>query len=121
MMTTILKDNRIEDSASARVSSGDLWMPVAEYQRIVGQELPPDPPAYGDDINVSAHWRNLRRPVLSSEADDVFVLGASARDRTEALHAPLAPDFTLPDLEGTPHSLSDYLGNKVFLTTWSSW
>ena len=32
-----------------------------------------------------------------------------------------APDFSLPDLEGREHSLSDYRGNKVFLATWASW
>ena len=32
-----------------------------------------------------------------------------------------APDFTLPDLDGSPHSLSSYRGRKVFLATWASW
>jgi peroxiredoxin len=32
-----------------------------------------------------------------------------------------APDFTLPDVSGTPHSLSDYRGKKVLLATWASW
>ena len=32
-----------------------------------------------------------------------------------------APDFTLPDLEGRQHSLSDYRGRKVFLASWASW
>ena len=32
-----------------------------------------------------------------------------------------APDFTLPDLEGRMHSLSEYRGRKVLLVTWASW
>jgi peroxiredoxin len=32
-----------------------------------------------------------------------------------------APDFTLPDIDGQLHSLSDFLGKKVFLVTWASW
>jgi peroxiredoxin Q/BCP len=31
-----------------------------------------------------------------------------------------APDFTLPDLDGNLHSLSDYRGRKVVLLTWAS-
>ena len=32
-----------------------------------------------------------------------------------------APDFTLPDLEGRLHSLSEHRGKKVLLVTWASW
>ena len=31
-----------------------------------------------------------------------------------------APDFTLPDLDGNLHSLSDHRGKKVVLLTWAS-
>ncbi|MFQ5480272.1 MAG: TlpA disulfide reductase family protein [Thermodesulfobacteriota bacterium] len=32
-----------------------------------------------------------------------------------------AIDFTLPDLEGAEHKLSDYRGNVVFLNIWATW
>ena len=32
-----------------------------------------------------------------------------------------APDFTLPDLDGVPHTLSDYLGRVVVLAFWANW
>jgi peroxiredoxin len=32
-----------------------------------------------------------------------------------------APDFTLPDLAGKPHTLSHLRGKKVLLVTWASW
>ena len=32
-----------------------------------------------------------------------------------------APAFTLPDLDGKPHSLSDYRGKKVLLVAYASW
>ena len=32
-----------------------------------------------------------------------------------------APDFTLPDLAGTQHTLSSLRGRKVLLATWASW
>jgi peroxiredoxin len=49
------------------------------------------------------------------------VLGAGAAQRNEALAGLVAPDFTLPDLAGVPHTLSALRGNKVFLCTWASW
>ncbi len=33
----------------------------------------------------------------------------------------LAPDFTVYDLEGTPHRLSDFRGKPVVLNFWASW
>ena len=33
----------------------------------------------------------------------------------------LAPDFTLPDLNGINHTLSNYKGKVVFLNIWATW
>lgn len=33
----------------------------------------------------------------------------------------LAPDFTVYDLEGNPHKLSDFRGKPVILNFWASW
>ena len=48
-------------------------------------------------------------------------LGGSARERSQALASQHAPDFTLPDLAGRPHSLSEHRGKKVLLVVWASW
>ncbi len=34
---------------------------------------------------------------------------------------PMAPDFTLKDLDGKPHRLSDYRGQVVILNFWATW
>lgn len=72
-------------------------------------------------IDLAAFWRTLGHPVLSDRTGDVWVLGTAAASRATALAGLEAPDFTLPDLAGTPHRLSDLRGKKVFLTTWASW
>ena len=48
-------------------------------------------------------------------------LGGSARERSQALASQQAPDFTLPDLAGRPHSLAEQRGKKVLLVAWASW
>ncbi len=41
---------------------------------------------------------------------------------TPAVAAEPSGDFTLPDLAGTPHNLSDYTGKKVILINfWATW
>ena len=72
-------------------------------------------------IDLAAFWRALGHPVVSDAQGSVFVLGSAAETRTAALAGLEAPDFTLPDLAGVPHRLSDLRGKKVFLTTWASW
>jgi peroxiredoxin len=44
---------------------------------------------------------------------------------TEVLRVPkvgeMAPDFTLPTLDGSTVSLHDYRGKKVIVLIWASW
>lgn len=122
-MPTILKDNRILGVDEARTEKGDLLMSVSAFEQLVSDD-PVDAAhrvSADDSINVSATWRALSRPVLSDKAGDAWVLGTSAAERSAALESLQAPDFTLPDLNGRAHSLSDYRGKKVFLATWASW
>lgn len=74
-----------------------------------------------DSVDLAAFWRALGHPVVSDNPGAVWVLGTAAESRTNALAGLEAPDFTLPDLAGVPHRLSELRGKKVFLTTWASW
>ncbi len=75
-----------------------------------------------DRIDVAAFWQLLLgRPVVHDAANETWVLGAGADERNSGLAGLIAPDFTLPDLAGVPHTLSALRGNKVFLSTWASW
>jgi hypothetical protein len=63
----------------------------------------------------------LDRPLVVDAEERAAFLGVSAGERAQALGSLLAPDFTLPDLAGRPHTLSSYRGTKVFLVAWASW
>jgi hypothetical protein len=55
------------------------------------------------------------------EASGVVAIGAPRELRQHALGDLQAPDFILPDLDGTPHALSDHRSKKKLLVAFSSW
>lgn len=135
---TILSDADERHVAGARIAEGDLWLPAAALPDVLGWTLKPEglcrgaicvplPRDRADGevangfVNVSAFWRRMDRCAARSAAGDLWVFGANARERADALLSLEAPDFTLPDLSGRMHSLSDYRGRKIYLVTWASW
>ena len=75
----------------------------------------------GDGLDLRVLAGALQRPLVTDEKHAVAALGASHHDRGEALASLDAPDFTLPDLDGNLHSLSDQRGKKVLLVAYASW
>ena len=130
MATTILTP-----TDQHKVSAHDgLWMSAKDAETVTGWTLKPEGmcrdelcvplPASavkGSEVDVEAFWQKLGGPVIASEEGDVWALGAPADERNAALEGLQAPDFTLPDIDGTPRTLSELRGKKVFLATWASW
>ena len=75
----------------------------------------------GGPLDLAEVARVLDRPLAVDVAEGAAYLGASARERADALSSLLAPDFTLPDLAGRSHSLAEQRGKKVLLVVWASW
>lgn len=136
MTTIVMGDGPLELEADAR--GEHLWVSAPRLASATGWTLKPEglckdsvcvpvPAARAaelvadDAIDLAGLWRHLGRPVLHDEAGAIWVLGESAAERSAALRSLEAPDFTLPDLDGTLHSLSDHRGRKVLLCTWASW
>lgn len=72
-------------------------------------------------VDLAAFAALSGRPLaLDTDAGAAF-LGTAAEDRAAALTSLEAPDFTLPDLDGNLHSLSDHRGKKVLLVAYASW
>ena len=111
-----------------------LWMSPADAEKVTGWTLKPEgmcraeacvplpASAVGaNEVDVAAFWQKLGGPVIASDQRDAWALGAPADERNAALEGLAAPDFTLPDVNGVPRSLSQLRGKKVFLATWASW
>jgi hypothetical protein len=90
-----LPKNRKGDFISRR--SGNTWFNLTEFARLIKQ------------------------PFTSDEKNGVWYFGARSEEQNGYLTSLDAPNFTLPDLHGKMHSLSDFRGKKVLLVTWASW
>ena len=75
----------------------------------------------GQGIDLKALAGLLERPLALDVENRVAALAAPAPERTRALAALEAPDFTLPDLQGRLHSLTEHRGKKVLLLAHASW
>ena len=132
MITVLTADAQRE--IDGRSDGGSLWIDGAQLASLTGYELKPegacredvcvplnDELVRGDRVDAAGFWRLVGRPVLRDESGSVWLLAEAASTRRDVLSSGQAPDFTLPDLDGTQHSLSEFRGKKVFLATWASW
>lgn len=122
-------------------NSSELWISTADLTRATHFELKPQgvcrdqlcfpiPKARANEFTRKEHdsisfnllaFANLvSQPVAHDEALSMWYFGQRA-DQREALSSLQAPDFTLPDMAGKQHSLSELRGKKVLLVTWASW
>jgi hypothetical protein len=58
---------------------------------------------------------------LVDESHGVIAVGVPSSDRRQALTGRIAPDFSLPDLEGTVHTLEQFKDRKRLLVAFASW
>jgi hypothetical protein len=72
-------------------------------------------------VDLAAFARALGRPLALDVAERAAALGTGAAERGARMATLEAPDFTLPDLAGRMHSLSDHRGKKVLLIAYASW
>jgi hypothetical protein len=137
-MVVVLNEQADTECPSARVEGERLWIDAGEFQAVTGWSLKPEGfcrgdicvpvPAgrvhefvAGDAVNAAAFWGRMGNPIVHDAACEVWVLGTNAADRSSSLQSLEAPDFSLPDLEGRTHALSEQRGKKVLLATWASW
>ncbi|HEX3793307.1 MAG TPA: TlpA disulfide reductase family protein [Acidimicrobiales bacterium] len=123
------------------VNDGRVWVSSAALPDIVGWSWRPEGLCRGDvcmpitpmrreavvdgaqvDLGAVADLVG-RVHVLDSSDDDLAVvaLALNPEHRRQALDDLRAPSFTLPDLAGTTHALSEWHGQKKLLVTFASW
>jgi len=90
---------------------GDTCVPVSDRDSVVVDGA----------IDLEGLAGALGRPIAIDAGEGAAALGTPVTDRTARLESQQAPDFELPDLDGTLHSLSAHRGKKVLLIAHASW
>jgi hypothetical protein len=140
MSVTIIYGDRPVSVASATAEGNNLWLSLDDMRATTGWELKPQGVCLGEvcvpipagreadfvgadgkQFNLAALARQLNQPAVHDDAHAVWFFGEAASARNNALQSLQAPDFTLPDLDGKWHSLSEYRGRKILLVSWASW
>ncbi len=120
------------------MDAGALWIPLSELKSVSGWELKPEgvckdevcvpvPDArrqaliHEEEFNLTEFARLIEQPVAHDENHGVWYFGPAAWEWKSRLTSRVAPDFSLPDLSGQMHSLSELHGKKVFLLFWATW
>jgi hypothetical protein len=139
--TTIIYDDRATEIGRANEDAGQLWITTIDLTSATRFELKPQGVCRNElcfplpktreteFVHQSAGktWFNLvafaqlvDQPIAHDEGLFTWYFGLRS-DQRQGLSSFDAPDFTLPDMNGNTHSLSDFRGKKVLLLTWASW
>jgi hypothetical protein len=140
MTTIIYKSVRPAILSDSLNDNGDLWIPIDKLIEYTGLELKPEgvctegtciPLSKQQEkkfiqqdknlFNISAFSRMMGEPIVHDSKDDVWVIGEGEPAHRKYRTSLIASDFTLPDYNGMKHSLSSFLGKKIFLVSWASW
>lgn len=138
---TLLYGDRVAAVDDALVRDGDLWLGAPALLTATGWELKPEGMCRGELcvpvsdaqrsalfraedgakwLDLSAFAQMVEQPVARDESSETWAFGPPVWEwKSRSVGKP--PDFTLSDLSGQTHSLSELLGKKVFLLFWASW
>ena len=138
MTIDIIFGERVTAGVDAKSMDGGLWLSGDDLKLVSGWEFKPQGFCKGDvcvpvpearksqfvahdRYNLAALANLLGQPVVSDAEFGTWCFGEAAAERKRMLTSLDAPNFTLPDLDGKMHSLSEYRGKKVFVVSWASW
>ena len=75
----------------------------------------------GNELDARRLAAALGRPAVVDPTVGLVAFGAASASRRGPIEAGLAPDFTLPTLDGGSFTMSSISGRKRLLLAWASW
>jgi hypothetical protein len=140
--TTVLYQDRVVALERTLPDPNDLWVLPQDLPRINDFELKPEgaclaelcvPVRQDRDseffvtrarqgwFNVTELARRLQQAFAVDHEHSVWSFGNIPVTRNAFLESAMAPDFAIPNRQGTLVRLSDFRGKKVLIVTWASW
>jgi hypothetical protein len=138
----VIYDGIVTQVGANSAAGDDLWLTLPELKQATKFELKPEGVCRGElcfplpenqknrfvsetgnvtQFNLTAFAQLLKQPVAYDKKHLVWYFGPRPEAQNGHVKTLEAPNFTLPDLDGKMHSLSDFRGKKVLLITWGSW
>jgi hypothetical protein len=139
---TVLYQERESTAQNAEPQGDELWLTLPELTAVSGWALKPEgvckdeacvpvpdarraalirAGASGPLFNLTEFARWIEQPFAHDEDSAVWYFGPAGWDWKDRLASRQTPDFSLPDLTGREHTLSELRGKKVFLLFWATW
>ena len=139
---TVIYDGKATEVSAAPEVSSDFWITTSDLTRATRFVIKPQgvcrdelcfplPKNHAAEFvskkgattwfNLSNFARLIKQSFVADQKNNIWYFGVRGEDQNGYLASLEAPNFTLPDLNGKLHSLSDFRGKKVLLVTWASW
>src|SRR5262249_7171945 len=139
---TIVFDRNATAVSGVTNENHELWITLNDLKKATRFELKPSgvcrddlcfplPKAERDSyvkkeanqtwFNLNAFARLVHQPVAYDQKHSIWLFGERPTVQNGFLSTLVAPNFTLPDIDGKMHSLSDFKGKKILIVTWASW
>jgi hypothetical protein len=138
----VIYDGRATTVTPSSVKTNDLWISTKDLKLATRFEIKPQgvcrdklcfplPKSRKQEFvskeksitwfNLSEFARLIKQPFTTDQKNGIWYFGPRLEESNAFVSSLEAPNFTLPDLSGKLHSLSDFRGKKVLLITWASW
>ena len=116
LLTDLLVD---QDDFTAR--TGWSVKPEGACKAEVCVPLPDNVRASDGRLDIGVLAPRLGMPIVRHDDTDLWAVGPETAVTGRALTTAVAPDLTLPDVNGEPFTLSSLRGQKVVMVAWASW
>jgi hypothetical protein len=116
----LLTDLQVDEGEFA-ARTGWTVKPEGACKADVCVPLPDTARAAAGRLDVGVVAERLGMPLVRHDGADLWALGPETAVTGRALTTAVAPELTLPDIDGDPFTLSSLRGQKVVLIAWASW
>ena len=109
------------DPAEFEARTGWAIKPEGACKGPVCVPLPDSARTEGGRLAVEEVAGRLGMPLVKHDGAEVWALGPETAITGRALTTAVAPEVTLPDVDGVEFSLSSLRGRRVVMVAWASW